>query len=674
MVKKCLGDSTNFLVEISPAGREKVVAMLVRSYNTRNLIGFYCCCEILSICQTGSGTMMNPRYWLFFFIFFICSCASVKKEIRESKELLAVDPDLKASLKGSGPIELLEHQLIPIDYLRRHPELHGLLVNHYMGTGKTFLGIGFIQSFSERPILVIAPSFLESQWIREIKRFGVKNPERIIFTSYQDLPKVLKTIDIKNYVVIADEVHNLVKNIRSIDPKENAAYTNAYLELLNCYKFIGLSGTPVYGDESDLAYMVNLVSGYDLMPFNQESFRLQYTKVLPARKFFRGYFLENNILQFSLPGFLGLFAAGLFGQYFLPIGIVVGAGLTVGLPFYLDTDTFKFRELEVEKMEPVMNKYISYFKYPDEHFEDFPTQKFTVRDVPYNKYQYSFFLRLVEGDLPVNELQRLLVNSKVHRSDKDVAINSSQIHEQIYSTVGAGRDIGNFEFYDDGKIVEAPKFEALYKEILAHDEPTVLYSNYFDTGILAFEKFLKRKGFERPYGIIEPSMKPEQVGEMVDAYNHGKIKLLMLHPDVTEGISLKGTQFLHILEPTLNSTVREQIIGRALRFQSHSHLPKEKQVVNVNMWRSESSSFDPEIVQIKRANWFKRYNELSYMSRWGLGMYQIDKNYAKKALNPEELSYVKMQSLEKNLSEIQKALNLNSIENLYKKQPPVAKL
>lgn len=610
---------------------------------------------------------MNSIFLLL--LLFLGSCTSSHQQVKKSDAQAVIDPALKDTLKGTGSIELLEHQLLPIDYMRKNPDLHGILVNHYMGTGKTFLGIGFMQSYADRPILIIAPRFLESQWHEEIKRYGIKNPERVKFVSYDDFPEWLNKNDIKNYVVLADEVHNIVKKIRSLDAAENARFSKAYLELKKSYKLIGLTGTPVYGDESDLSYMLNLVSGSDLLPYNQEAFRLEYTKVLPTRKFFRGYLTENNTLMFGTSNFLGVFMWAATGALwaFAP-GALLGILLTQGMNWAMDTNYFKFRELDVGKMEPFMNRYISYFKFDDSHFKDFPGQEFALRTVPYSKFQYSFFLHLVEGDLPVEQLQRLLRDEKLQRSDEEVALNSTQIHEHIYSTPGTGRDIGNFEFFDkNGQLAEAPKFEAIYKDLMEHDEQTVLYSNYYETGILAFEKFLKRKNFNRSYGIIEPKMTPEQVKKVVSGYNSGEIKFLMLHPDITEGISLKGTQYLHILEPMLNGTAMEQVIGRTRRFQSHSHLPKDKQLVHVNMWQSSSSTWDPELGEVNRANWYKRYNELSYMSRWGIGIAQIDKNYHKKALNPEELSYMKMQTLEKNLLDMQKALTYNSIETGYKK-------
>jgi hypothetical protein len=611
--------------------------------------------------------MILYRISIFFCLVFV-SCASNKASIKlPSNAELKIDPVTREKAKGSGSIKLLEHQLLPIDYLHKHPDVKGLLINHYMGTGKTYAGIGFAQSYEERPVIILAPKFLESHWMNQIRLYGVKNPERFMFVSYKDAPEKLTDLDVSEYILLADEVHNLIKHMRTIDPESNAKYIAVYTNLRKAYKILGLTGTPIYGDESDFAFLANFVSGQNLLPFNQETFRLEFTKILPARQFFRGYLTESNFVVSSLPFALGIFCAAILGPVGFFIGAPAGVFLPVAINTVFNTDTFKFRELDVKKMRPFMNKYVSYFRFDESKFIDFPALDFSIREVSYNPMQYSLFFRLVEGDLPVDQLQRLLQNEVIKRDDEFVQINSTNIHEQIYSTVGAGRDIGNFDFTDqDGNIIEAPKFLKILSELKKNNEQTVVYSNYYETGILAFQEFLKRNAYTEPFAIIRPDLSVKEVNDIVSRYNQGDIRLLLLHPDITEGISLKGTQYLHILEPMLNSTVLEQVIGRTRRFQSHAHLSKEKQKVHVRMWQSTSSAWNLTLSNIKRANWYKRYRELAYMSRWGVGIAQIDKKMDSKALNPEELALLKLRTVEKNLKEMQKLLINESIELNYK--------
>lgn len=613
---------------------------------------------------------MCSRLFGLILLLLVPGCSSLKPAIKNySVDNFVISESVAEKVKGSGTITLLPHQLLPIDFMHRHPDQKGILINHYMGTGKTYLGIGLAQSYPDNPVIILAPRFLESHWKNQLQEYGVSNAKRFTFISYDDAPERIAPLDLSKHIILADEVHNLIKKMRSLSAEDNNRYTELYTKLKGAYKIIGLSGTPVYSDESDTAFLLNLVSGQELMPFNQESFRLAYTDVLPTRQFFRGFLTESNVMIFMLPPTLGLFSAALLGPWGMGLGISLGIGLTIGSNLFIDPMLFKLRSLNTQKMAPFFNQYISYFKFDRKDLENnFPEEKIETIKVPYNRYQYSLFLHLVEGDLPPASLQRLLQNERIKRSDEYIKINSTKLHEQIYSSIGAGRDIGNFEFLSsEGDLIEAPKFMRIYDELLKHNEATVLYSNYYETGILAFEKFLNRRGYKEKYAIIHPNMSAQDLNNMVLAYNNGDIRLLMLHPEITEGISLKGTQYLHILEPMINSTVLEQVIGRTRRFKSHTHLPKEKQVVNVRMWQSSSSIWNPEIGDLARVNWYKRYRELSYFSRWGIGISQVDKNYDKKALNPEELSLLKLQTLEQNLNSMQKILTASSIETRYTK-------
>ena len=49
-----------------------------------------------------------------------------------------------------------------------------------------------------------------------------------------------------------------------------------------------------------------------------------------------------------------------------------------------------------------------------------------------------------------------------------------------------------------------------------------------------------------------------------------------------EGLDLKGTTHIVLLEPNWNESSVEQVVGRAIRRHSHTHLPAEKQVVHIH--------------------------------------------------------------------------------------------
>ena len=64
--------------------------------------------------------------------------------------------------------------------------------------------------------------------------------------------------------------------------------------------------------------------------------------------------------------------------------------------------------------------------------------------------------------------------------------------------------------------------------------------------------------------------------------NMGKIiKVFMITASGSEGINLRNTRYVHIMEPYWNPARIEQVIGRARRICSHQELPKELQTVEV---------------------------------------------------------------------------------------------
>jgi hypothetical protein len=62
------------------------------------------------------------------------------------------------------------------------------------------------------------------------------------------------------------------------------------------------------------------------------------------------------------------------------------------------------------------------------------------------------------------------------------------------------------------------------------------------------------------------------------------IKVFMITSSGAEGISLKNTRYVHVIEPHWHPVRIEQVIGRARRICSHQDLPKELQNVNVYIY------------------------------------------------------------------------------------------
>jgi Helicase conserved C-terminal domain len=584
----------------------------------------------------------------------------------KSQEMQEVNPSQKIE-----NIQLLPHQQFPIDYLLRTPDVKGLLINHYMGTGKTYLGIGFAEQANVDSVIILAPRFIESHWLEHLRNFPVKNLNKYQFVSYNDAPEKLEGKNLSRTVVILDEVHNLIKLIKSPNPIANHRYSELYQTLRGSYKILALSGTPIYNDEYDLAYLINLVSGQNLLPFNEEQFRLEYTQINQTRSFWRGYTAESQLLTIGLPYVAVLLTIPLF---FVGPAIAAFSVLGVGSLLAVTTfpisrnliaplDHFSLRELKTEKFIPFSSKYVSFYEIENQNRSEFPSMNMHDMQVPYNAEQFWFYLNFTEKSLNIEGLARIYKDVDANLDPTYLTLNSSLLQSRMNNMVGAGREIGNFEFKDQNTIVEPPKFSQVLAKIKAQGFPrTVIYSNYYENGTAAFAEFLNRRGYQDSYAVLKPDMPPQQFADIVQNYNNGKFKILLLHPEVTEGISLKGTRQFHILEPMINLTVLNQVIARAVRYQSHTYLPEAERHVDIYAWKAVIESKSWNTIKLKKANWFKRYSELSDWSNWGEGISQVNKNYDRQKSSPDTQVSIKLISVNKNMETLKKLMKENSIE------------
>jgi superfamily II DNA or RNA helicase len=127
----------------------------------------------------------------------------------------------------------------------------------------------------------------------------------------------------------------------------------------------------------------------------------------------------------------------------------------------------------------------------------------------------------------------------------------------------------------DGK-TDAPKFvEALARLKKAHTagEKSIVYSNYLEKGIGIMEGLLKDAHIT--YKVVSGKESKNKKQEAIDAFNGGRVKVLLLSSAGGEGHDLKGTHHVHIMEPAFNDARIEQVIGRARRRGSHKDTAKK---------------------------------------------------------------------------------------------------
>lgn len=155
----------------------------------------------------------------------------------------------------------------------------------------------------------------------------------------------------------------------------------------------------------------------------------------------------------------------------------------------------------------------------------------------------------------------------------------------------------------------SPKFINVIFNILKSPGPVLAYSNYVAMeGLQIFKIYLNFFGFIGFSEDTEFSMKNIDKKQSKDGFRfmefHGGIdkeqrevnkqtynlsenkfgkimKIILISPAGTEGINLRNTRQVHIIEPYWNEVRIEQIIGRAIRICSHKDIPMDERKVDV---------------------------------------------------------------------------------------------
>ena len=185
---------------------------------------------------------------------------------------------------------------------------------------------------------------------------------------------------------------------------------------------------------------------------------------------------------------------------------------------------------------------------------DFPDKKIYEIYLPMNAKYYELYKKVENGE--INKIPDFKDSNNIFSFYNGVRRSSNII---------------------DNKSI---KINWILKKILENkNSKFVIYSNYLGMGSLPIMKKLKKHFLNYVFITGSNSIKQRKIA--IDSYNSGETKILFLSKSGAEGLDLKNTNFMIILEPTWNDNLLTQIIGRVVRYKSHSTLPKTKQKVSI---------------------------------------------------------------------------------------------
>ena len=226
----------------------------------------------------------------------------------------------------------------------------------------------------------------------------------------------------------------------------------------------------------------------------------------------------------------------------------------------------------------------------------------------------------------------------------DDTFRNNEDEEAKNKTYERMRSNGNFS-YDKNLLMYSPKFYNIITNInrfIKNGIPTgkILYYSDFrkDAGSEVFEKILIENGYEKydsndkdiqqlisedskkkRFTFITGEESQEEIKKNKESFNHmdnykGEyIQIILISSSGAEGISLKCVIQVHIMEPYWNFIRIDQVFGRAIRMESHSHpgIPENERNVEQYLYLStlpKGDTIETLFRELKNNKWPELYD------------------------------------------------------------------
>jgi superfamily II DNA or RNA helicase len=207
---------------------------------------------------------------------------------------------------------------------------------------------------------------------------------------------------------------------------------------------------------------------------------------------------------------------------------------------------------------------ISYYK--KEKDIHYPESFTTYTEVDMSNAQLSEYRHYLKKILSLDNIQHIDYSIL----DKRKVNNFLNVTRQLSNTLENSPDF--------------PKILEIWKYISKAPKPIIVYSNYLANGILPLTIHLNKNKVS--YALYYGEQTEEKRNKIIDNYNDRKIDVLLLTSAGSESLDLKNTRSIHIMEPHWNESKINQIIGRAIRYNSHKALPEADRIVEIVRWIS----------------------------------------------------------------------------------------
>lgn len=503
--------------------------------------------------------------------------ASFYDEILSKKEFIENDKEQFC---------LQTHQKLLSNFINPLTQYSSLLVYHQPGLGKTLTAISIAENFkkSYKIVVFIKNKILEANFKKELiyscaNFYTTEDDRKILLSNISEVDydslrekedlerKVNREINkhysfytygglfsetignkpksLSNCVVICDEIHNGIGN-------------NIYTELFNLlqkssnFKTVLLTATPVFESVTEIFEISNLLNVNQtrkLLPIRNDLLTEKMVEKIPGEN----KFLNDSVLALTKSGkeALKVSLRGKVSKLDIPQNSSFAKKIFVGSPALPGSSTTLFKT----KMSPNQEKIYNTVKKDDILFKD--SSDISTMIYPDNSFGKEGF-------------EKYILKSKV-------------APEFLKKT-----QLKNF----------SPKIHSILENLEDTKGPSFVYSNYVSAGgTELISAVLKTNGYssnvfdntqsKKKFFVFGESLGFAKRQKILRLFNSKKningdiIKVIIGSPSVSEGVSFKNIRSIHILEPHWNLSRIDQIVGRGVRFLSHSALPEKERNVRI---------------------------------------------------------------------------------------------
>ena len=441
-----------------------------------------------------------------------------------------------------------------------------------------------------------------------------------------------------NCVVIIDEVHNFVCQIASDDEISTRLY-QYLMGAQNC-KLVFLTGSPIINHPHEIAILFNMLRGYIKswsIPLIKPSSNSAMKKLFSKNDFKlcdKIEYKDNKVIITRNPyGFISVDKESAIrldetgnlsdDEFIKQVLNILGAETThqsIKPTHYklLPDSEDKFQEKYIEQGEMIerdafQRRILGLTSY-------FNTHEFASENLPkYDKHRDLMVVRVPMSEYQTSEYEKQKQKEKEKREACNFVFPSSTIEPLNLSkdslTTLSPKLLNLLENIEDGD-----GLHLVYSEVSCDIMKQILEKNGFSefklTGdeekedkkrFIMFsdindekEKEMMLSVYNSDWSSLPPNIQDRLDKTAKNNHNGEIVKVFIISGTDAEGISLKNTRFVHIVEPPESTTRIDQVVGRARRLCSHNDLPKELQTVNAYLYIStmkDSTTIDEEIYE-----------------------------------------------------------------------------